>query len=251
DIAQWVRLQLGEGIYDGKRVLSAASIKEMQTPQTVIRLDGERGRLYPDAHFLTYGLGWFLSDYRGRKVVEHGGAIDGMRAEVALMPEEKVGLVILTNLNGTILPHSLMFKIFDFYLNAPARDWSSEFLKSSKELENRAKAAEKKRELERVRGTSPSLPLEKYAGTFQSEMYGETRVALDKEKLVIRFGPNTGDLEHWHYDTFRVTWRDPVRGKGFISFRLNSQGKVETLNVEDLSDFTRVPDSVSKVASTP
>ena len=249
DMAQWVRLQLGEGVYDGKRVLSSASIKEMQTPQTVIRLDGERGRLYPAAHFLTYGLGWFLSDYRGRKVVEHGGAIDGMRAEVALMPEEKVGLVILTNLNGTILPHSLMFKIFDFYLNAPARDWSSEFLKSSKELENRAKAAEKKRESERATGTSPSLPLEKYAGTFQSEMYGETRVALDKEKLVIRLGPNTGDLEHWHYDTFRVTWRDPVRGKGFISFRLNSQGKVETLNVEDLSDFTRVPEPEAKTVT--
>jgi CubicO group peptidase (beta-lactamase class C family) len=250
DMAQWVRLQLGEGIYDGKRVLSTASIKEMQTPQTIIRLDGERGRLYPEAHFLTYGLGWFLSDYRGRKLVEHGGAIDGMRAEVALMPEEKVGLVILTNLHGTILPHALMLKIFDFYLNAPARDWSSEFLKSSKELETRAKTAEKKRESERAKGTSPSLPLEKYAGTFQSEMYGETRVTQEKQKLVIRFGPNfTGDLEHWHYDTFRVTWRDPVHGKRFINFRLNSQGKVETLNVEDLSDFARVPEPESKTVT--
>ena len=252
DMAQWVRLQLGEGVYDGKRVLSAAAIKEMQTPQTVIRLDGPRGRLYPEAHFLNYGLGWFLSDYRGRKLVEHGGAIDGMRAEVALMPEEKVGLVVLTNLHGTILPHALMFKILDFYLNAPPRDWSSEFLKSSKELENQAKAAEKKTESERVKGTSPSLPLEKYAGTFQSEMYGETRVTFEKEKLVIRFGPNfTGDLEHWHYDTFRVTWRDRMRGKGLINFKLNAQGKVEMLNVEDLSDFTRVPEPVSKVASTP
>jgi Domain of unknown function (DUF3471)/Beta-lactamase len=224
----------------------------MQTPQTVIRLDGERGRLYPEAHFLTYGLGWFLSDYRGRKLVEHGGAIDGMRAEVALIPEEKVGLVILTNLNGTILPHALMFKIFDFYLNTPARDWSSEFLKSSKELENQARTAEKKRESERVKDTSPSLPLQKYEGTFQSEMYGEMRVALEKQKLVIRFGPNfTGDLEHWHYDTFRVIWRDPTQGKGFVSFRLNSQGKVETLNVENLSDFTRVPEPVSKVSSAP
>jgi CubicO group peptidase (beta-lactamase class C family) len=252
DMAQWVRLQLGEGVYDGKRVLSSASIKEMQTPQTIIRLEGPRGRLYPEAHFLTYGLGWFLSDYRGRKLVEHGGAIDGMRAEVAFMPEEKVGLVILSNLNGTILPQALMYKIFDFYINAPARDWSSEFLKTSKELENQAKTAEKKMESERVKGTSPSLPLEKYAGTFQSEMYGETRVSFEKQKLTIRFGPNfTGDLEHWHYDTFRVTWRDPMQGKGLVSFHLNMRGKVESVNIENLSEFTRVPESVSKVASTP
>lgn len=247
DMAQWVRLHLGDGVYDGKRLLSAVSIKEMHTPQTVIRLEGPRARLYPEAHFLTYGLGWFLSDYRGRKLVEHGGAIDGMRAEVALIPEEKVGLVILTNLHGTNLPQALMFKILDHYLNAPQRDWSSELLKASKELENQAKTAEKKLESDRVKNTSPSLALEKYAGTFQSDMYGETKVAFENQKLVIRFGPNfTGDLQHWHYDTFRVTWRDPMQGKGMVSFRLNTQGKVDQVNIENLSEFTRVPERDSK-----
>ena len=247
DMAQWVRLQLGDGTYDGKRLLSAVSVKEMQTPQTVIRLEGARGRLYPEAHFLTYGMGWFLSDYRGRKLVEHGGAIDGMRAQVALIPEEKVGLVILTNLHGTNFPVALMFRIFDHYLNAPARDWSSEMLKVTKDLENQAKNAEKKLEAERVKDTSPSLPLEKYAGTFQSDMYGDTKVALENQKLVIRFGPNfTGDLQHWHFDTFRVTWRDPMQGKGMVSFRLNAQGKVDHVNIENLSEFTRVPDQDSK-----
>ena len=247
DMAQWVRLQLGEGTYDGKRLLSAVSIKEMQTPQTIIRLEGPRARLYPEAHFLTYGLGWFLSDYRGRKLVEHGGAIDGMRAQVAFIPEEKVGLVILTNLHGTNFPVALMFRIFDHYLNAPQRDWSSEMLKVTKDLENQAKNAEKKLEADRVKNTSPSLALEKYAGTFQSDMYGDSKVVLENQKLVIRFGPNfTGDLQHWHYDTFRVTWRDPMQGKGMVSFRLNSQGKVDQVNIENLSEFTRVPDRDSK-----
>src|SRR5262245_40952510 len=71
DMAQWVRLQLGGGVYENKRLLSSAVVKEMQTPQTVIRLGGNMERLYPDAHFLSYGMGWFLSDYRGRKIVEH------------------------------------------------------------------------------------------------------------------------------------------------------------------------------------
>ena len=247
DMAQWVRLQLGGGVYQNQRLLSAAALKEMQTPQTIIRLEGIQGSLYPEAHFLTYGLGWFLSDYRGKKVVEHRGAIDGMRAEVAMIPEEKLGLVVLTNLNGTVLPQALMYKIFDFYLNAPQRDWSADMLKVRDKLEEQSKAAEKKAESERVQGTSPSLALDKYAGTFRSEMYGETKVTLENEKLVLQFGPNyTGDLQHWNYDTFRVVWRDPMQGKGFVNFRLSTQGKVEVVNIENLSEFTRVPEPATK-----
>jgi CubicO group peptidase (beta-lactamase class C family) len=251
DMAQWLRMQLGDGVYQNQRLLSAAAIKEMRTPQTIIRIEGPQASLYPEAHFLTYGLGWFLSDYRGRKLIEHGGAIDGMRAEVAMIPEEKVGLVILTNLHGNILPHALMYKIFDFYLNAPQRDWSSELLKVTKTLEDQAKAAEKKAEAERVQGTSPSLALEKYAGTFQSEMYGEAKVELENGKLVIHFGPNfTGDLQHWNYDTFRVVWRDPMEGKGFVNFRLNTQGKVDVVNIEGISEFARLPEPPKKALTS-
>ena len=243
DMAQWLRLNLGQGEYDKKRLVSAASIKAMQTPQSIVGLDGPRGNFYPEAHFLTYGLGWFLSDYRGRKLVEHGGAIDGMRAQVGMIPEEKLGCVILTNLHGTILPHALMYKILDFYLKVPERDWSSEMMKVEKRLEEQGKAAEKKAEAERVKGTSPSLALEKYAGKFESDMYGVAKVALDNQKLVLNFGPNfIGDLEHWHYNTFRVKWRDVMQGKGFVTFKLNAQGKADVMSIENLSEFTRIPE---------
>lgn len=251
DMAQWVRLQLGGGVYEGKRLISSASIKEMQTPQTVIRIEGLNEKLYPQAHFLTYGLGWFLSDYRGRKVVEHGGAIDGMRAQVGMIPEEKLGLVILTNLHGTIFPHALMYRIFDSYLGDPQRDWAADFLKVVKGLEDQGKTAEKKAEGERVQGTSPSLPLEKYSGTYKSEMYGSAKVDLENGKLVTRFGPNyTGDLSHWHYNTFRVTWRDRMQGKSFVNFRLNTQGKIESMNIESISEFTRAADEATKTGIT-
>lgn len=244
DMAQWVRLNLGDGMYEKKRILSAAAVKEMQSPQTVIRIEGQNQRLYPEAHFLNYGLGWFLSDYRGRKLVDHGGAIDGMRAAVGLMPEEKLGVVILTNRNGSVLPHVLMYRVFDAYLNVAAkRDWSTELLAKLKPLEEFAKAAEKKLEADRVKGTSPSLALEKYAGTYQSEMYGEAKFVVKDGKLTSEFGPNfMGDLEHWHYDTFRVVWRDRMEGKGFVNFRLNTKAQPETVTIEGLGEFTRVPD---------
>lgn len=243
DMAQWIRMNLGGGMYENKRVLSAASVKEMQTPQTIIRIEGQNERLYPEAHFLTYGLGWFLSDYRGRKLVEHGGAIDGMRSAVGMLPEEKLGVVILTNRHGSVLPHVLMYRVFDAYLGVAKRDWSAEMFKKFKALEDQAKAAEKKVEAERVKGTSPSLALEKYAGTYQNEMYGEAKFVFKDGKLTSAFGPNfNGDLEHWHYNTFRVVWRDPMEGKGFVNFKLNTKGQADTVAIDGLGEFTRVPD---------
>ena len=244
DMAQWIRMNLGGGMYEKKKVLSAAVVKEMQTPQTIIRIEGNNERLYPEAHFLSYGLGWFLSDFRGRKLVEHGGAIDGMRASVSLMPEEKLGVVILTNRHGSVLPHVLMYRVMDAYLNvADKRDWSAEMLKKFKAVEEQAKAAEKKIEDERAKGTSPSLALEKYAGTYQNEMYGETKFAVKDGKLTSEFGPNfMGELEHWHYNTFRIVWRDRMEGKSFANFRLNARGQLESVMIEGLGEFTRVPD---------
>ena len=251
DMAQWLRLNLGGGMYENKRIISAASVKEMQTPQTVIRIEGQNERLYPEAHFLSYGLGWFLSDFRGRKLVEHGGAIDGMRSEVGMLPEENLGVVVLTNRHGSVLPHVLMYRILDDYLNvAVKRDWSAEILKKFKVLEEQAKAAEKKTEAERVKGTSPSLALEKYAGTYQNEMYGDAKFAFKDGKLTSEFGPNfSGDLEHWHYDTFRVVWRDPMEGRAFVNFKLNAKGQPDTVTIEGIGDFTRVPDKSGKPAS--
>jgi CubicO group peptidase (beta-lactamase class C family) len=247
DLSQWVRLHLGNGKYEGKQVISAAGVKEMSTPQTIIRIEGPMTALYPEAHFLTYGLGWFLSDYRGRKLVEHGGSIDGMRALVAMIPEEKLGVAILTNLSGSVLSIPLAYRVFDAYLGAAPRDWSTEMLKSITTLEEQARAATAKQEAERVAGTKPSLALDKYAGEYRSEMYGDATVAVENGALTLGRGPNfAGKLEHWHYDVFRVTWSDRQMGKQFVSFRLDQKGRAAELTIENFADFSRVPEKAAE-----
>lgn len=242
DMAQWVRLQLGKGKFAGKQVISEAAIKEMQTPQTIIRIEGLYPIMYPDAHFLSYGMGWFLSDFRGRKLVEHGGAIDGMRALVAMIPEKNVGVVILTNLNGTVLPQYLAYRIFDSYLGEQPTDWAADGFKKVKAAEEQAKAAAAKADAARVMGTKPSLELKDYAGKYRSEIYGDVEVKFTDGKLTIGFGPNyDGALEHWNYDTFRVTWKDPVLGKGLIRFDLDTKGKAASLDLGIMGAFKRVP----------
>lgn len=241
DMAQWVRMQLNNGKFGDKQIVSAANIKEMQAPHTIIPLEGLYTTLYSEAHFFSYGMGWFLSDYRGRKMVEHGGAIDGMRAAVAMIPEEKMGVIVLGNLNGSVLPQMLANRIFDMYLvPGKEKDWSGDVLKVFKAAEAQAKAAQQKIEADRAKDTKPSLSPENYAGNYTDEMYGDVKVTFENGKLKVKYGTYfNGTLEHWHYDTFRVKWEDEMQGEGFISFKLNSQGKADLMSVEGLADFKR------------
>ncbi|MEW6208997.1 MAG: DUF3471 domain-containing protein, partial [Acidobacteriota bacterium] len=187
------------------------------------------------------------------KVVQHGGNIDGMSALVAMIPEEKLGVVILTNMNGTILTTALAYKIFDLFLQAPARDWSADLLKLIKAQEGQAAQLEKKQAEERAKDTRPSLPQNKYVGTYTNEMYGEAKVTEENGHLVVSYSAaTTGDLEHWHYDTFQARMRDRQFGKILVSFTINAQGKVESLkfNTPAASDlvFARAPEKASDTA---
>lgn len=237
EMAQWLRLQLGRGTYEGKQLFSRATAREMWTPHIVIPISEQGEKLNPTRHFNTYGLGWFLSDYHGRKVASHGGGLDGMISQVALMPEENLGVVVLSN-SETGLPSLMVNKIFDVFLGVPPRDWSAEALARAKAAKEAEKGEEQKLEAERAKETKPSLALEKYAGSYTGAMYGDAKVALENGKLVLRLAPSpnfVGDLEHWQYDTFRVKWRDTVVypfPKGFVTFTLDARGRIDEMKID-------------------
>jgi CubicO group peptidase (beta-lactamase class C family) len=243
DMAQWVRFQLAGGKVRGKPLLSAAAFDETHSPQTIVPLEGFWRISAQDAHLLTYGMGWFLHDYHGRLIVQHGGNIDGMSALVALMPEEQTGLVVLTNLDQNDLTYALMYRVFDAYLKRPPKDWSASLLKAHRELETQAKQEMKNREASRVSGTKPSLPLEKYAGTYSDTVAGDLAVRQEKSGLVVQYGKLVADLSHWQYDTFQARWRQQRRlGEMYVTFVLGSDGKVQEMRVDDLAKFTRKPE---------
>jgi len=240
DYAQWIRLNLGKGMIEGKRILGEKTIEEMHTPHTIIPLDSLTKVLYPSMHFASYGLGWTLRDYLGRKLIQHDGALDGMRARVTLVPEEKLGFVILLNSSNGQLHGAIGYRILDHYMGAPEKDWNSVQLKLAKESEEKAKAEEKKKEESRAKNTKPSLLLEKYAGTYEHEMYGELKISELSGALVTNFYPAfVGDLKHWQHDAFQVIWKDRNLDKEFFTFTLTSDGKVDMLKWEGLGDFKR------------
>jgi hypothetical protein len=242
DMAKWVRMQLAGGVVGGKPFLRPQTLAETRTPQTILPMS--RDTLFPSIHFTAYGLGWVLQDYLGRQQVWHTGGIDGMLSEVRLVPEEKLGIVVLSNSEGHNMNAAIVYRILDAYLGAPARDWNAIFRAQYKAMEARQAAAEKAVLEARVQGTKPSLAIEKYAGTYTDSLYGESTVALENGRLVLRFGPSfTGDLEHWHHDTFRITWRDLRMGTGFVTFALRSNGKIDRVDVDGITTFRPVAET--------
>jgi CubicO group peptidase (beta-lactamase class C family) len=104
DMAQWLRLQLGRGTYDGKQLISAERLQDTWSRQ--IEIGGGLG----------YGLGWMLGDWQGHRMVEHGGNIDGYAAEVGMLPDDQLGFVLLTNVSVTPLQRESLGIVFDSLL---------------------------------------------------------------------------------------------------------------------------------------
>lgn len=246
EMAQWVRLQLGRGNYAGKQLISPRLVDEMHQAHTVIRVDSAARASNPYTHLQAYGLGWFLQDHRGRLLVHHGGNVDGFTALVGMMPEEKFGVVLLTNMNGTGLPNALMLKLFDLQLEAPPRDWSGEALQRLEAARQRARDAQARAAGQRVANTRPTLPLSAYAGTYTDSLYGDVVVKEEGGKLHLAFGPNwQGTLEHWHFDSFRVQFATPVLPAVPVTFRIGGNGRVELvqLDMAGIAEFRKVPDA--------
>jgi len=237
DVAKWLRLQLGRGKFEGTQIFSEAQSWQMHQPAVLLPISKAASEFNPTRHFNAYGLGWSLWDYHGRKVVSHGGGLDGMISQTAMMPEENLGLVVLTN-SETSVNTIMQNKIFDTMLGVPKRDWSAEIAERAK----RGKIAEteeaKKIEASRVTNTKTSLALKDYAGNYVDQLYGDATVAEENGKLVLRFvqSPNfVADLEHWHYDTFQVRWRPSVAynfPRGFVTFTIDKTGKTDEMKID-------------------
>lgn len=240
DMAQWIRLQLGHGEIRGRRLISDSVIREMHTPQTIVRPTREAQEMFPETHFVAYGLGWSLRDYRGRKLIGHGGVLDGMRTEVLMAPEERLGVVVMANLEGTNLPNAIAYRVIDSYLGRPVRDWSAVYRAAYERARLRADSAEQKVQAERVANTQPRLPLRAYEGTYTDSLYGLVEVREQDNRLVFQMGPHfVGDADHWHFETFRIVWRDRELGRQFATFHIDTRGRISELRLEGIGTFRK------------
>ncbi|MYE15707.1 MAG: serine hydrolase [Gemmatimonadetes bacterium] len=233
-MAQWIRLQLGRGEFEGERLISDEAIGETHTSQMLIRKEGTWALTWPESDFLTYGLGWFLSSYRDVTMISHGGNIDGMTAYVGFVPRRGYGMVILSNLSSANgFSSALAHRIIDRLEEGEGLPWHENMLKVFNEFMDQQRAAAREVEESRAEGTSTTLPVAEYAGTYANDMYGEIAVTEDGGVLSASFGAGYhGSLEHWHYDTFRISWGGGAEPREFLRFEIGTDGKVAVLHAE-------------------
>ena len=236
DLAQWLRLQLGRGTFEGKTVFSERQSRLMWTPHVSFVPSRSSEERNPYVRLSGYGLGWQLCAYRGVMMAHHGGAYDGMVSHTAILPDQQAGVVVLTN-STTGLADALVYKVLDAYLGSDDRDWSTEELKRAREDKRRKIEDQSRADTQRVLNTKPSLPLSNYVGTYGGPMYGDAEVKMENGNLVVVFLPNpelTGDLNHWHFDTFEVKWRTafPWFGRGKVQFLLDNRGQVVEMKID-------------------
>ena len=234
DMAQWLKMQLAGGQVDGQRILSAARAEEMHTAPHALKAEAPPDPRVPRAPISNYGLGWFYNDYAGRKVVEHSGTQTGFVAWVAMMPAERLGLVILANHHRTGLNSALRSWIFDAFLKRPERDWSeavrTDYAGGYQRLLREAKA---QFDAKRPPASHPSRPLSEYAGDYESKLYGLLRVVAKDDKLRLRFGTRfDGGLEHWQNNSFRVMFPNPRLDDWLVTFTVG-ESEVTALRVKE------------------
>jgi CubicO group peptidase (beta-lactamase class C family) len=253
DMTHYLTLQLGDGKYGDKQIVSESNLREMHSPQTAMPEGPPRFNL-PGLGHLSYGLGWVVTSYRGHNLVWHNGGLDGFYALLSMLPDDHLGVVVLTNMPNGETPEVLAYNIYDRLLGLDPLPWFDRF----KDLQAKGKQQEEEEEkngtTDRKAGTHPSHDLAQYAGEYQNPGYGAVKVAVKGDSLELsinKLGPYP--LVHYHYDVFQV----PETSDGFAAgekfqFEMNKKGDIDRFSVEfepTLGEdivFRRAPGKVSQ-----
>ena len=248
DFARWMQVQLALGVLPGAdagRLYSEASAREMWNPQVTVPV-----RSYPapisdiTPQFSGYALGWNVQDYRGVKVVQHGGAVFGVLAFVVLVPERKLGIALQINSEDVEVMRGLGYELLDHYLGFEPRDWVAAFTTWNRERLAEGLAVLQGAGAPARKASRPSLPAAGYAGTYADAWYGTIAITEQDGNLRIDFKQTprmAGALRHWQYDTFRIDWDDASIEPAYATFALDADGKIARITmkaVSPLADFS-------------
>lgn len=239
DMATWLMVQLNNGKIDSIQVIPEKAILAIRRPYSMIALDS---RDKQETHFYLYGLGLVISDRNGKLVYSHGGGVDGFLSSVMFIPEEKVGIVVLTNTDQNNFFQNLTDEIRDAYLGLPYQNYSDKsFEVFKKELyKSKAKIDSLKNVVKLF--NKPSIQIENYVGTYTNEVYGDIAIKLEKNNLNIHFSNHPdliGKLEHLKNDVFLCTYSNPTMGIVEIPFNIDNEKVLGlTLSVADFVEFT-------------
>ena len=245
DMAKWMMVQLDSGrVADGSRLFSPASAKQLWREVTPTPIGDLPPGMEALAHLRPtvsgYALGLGVRDYRGHILRQHTGGLPGYVSKVAMIPDLRLGVVVLTNQESGLAFESIVLRVLDYYIGAKAPDYPAFFQQLRQRNREKLRQEEAKGATSRDSTSGPSLALAKYAGTYRDPWYGDVKISEENGGLAIRFTRTpvlVGDLVHWQHDTFLARWRDrELRADAYATFSLKPDGSVEQLKMVPASD---------------
>lgn len=233
--AHWLMMQLDTGKFEGKQIVPKAAILKTWTPQTIV--SPNKSGLLP-SQFGLYGLGWFVQDYAGRRVISHTGGVDGFVTSTCFVPEERLGILVFTNTDANAFFDALRLQIQDAFLNQPYKNYSELFLKNFGEEDRRERERLANLRAEAARRPTPALPLNAYAGRYENPVYGSTEIKAENGGLVLTFEhhPNLRTvLQPLGENRFLAAYPNPTMGVHPLPFKVEN-GQVVSMDVK-VNDF--------------
>ncbi len=239
DMANWLLVQLNDGKLDGEQLLSGKGVRGIRKPSSILGIDSRDNKA---THFYLYGMGLDISDRDGKLVYAHTGGVNGYLSSLLFVPEEDLGIVVLTNTDQNDFFLNLTDEIRDAFLGLPFQDYSRESLERSKQ--RRLDELKRIDSLKKIVALelSPSLSLKEFTGKYNNKVYGDIEVKAEDGKLNIHFSNHPkliGRLEHMQNDTYLCSYSDPTFGIVEIPFRIENESVTGlTLRVADFVEFT-------------
>jgi CubicO group peptidase (beta-lactamase class C family) len=238
DMANYMIMLLDGGKYLGREVLKPETVSQMYRASMV---DEPGFAELPPISVNTgfhYGLAWGIYYWKNHKILEKGGALDGMRSITVLVPELKLGITVLANMNLTVIPEAIRAYILEQYLGKAEYDIQAEIKDRSEKiaamlnLDGTPKIKNPK---------PPSLDLRGYTGSYENDLYGVFTIVLNEGDLSVLAGPAQykGTLTHVNFDTFLLNWPIVINVPDETTFVINAKGKVTEFITESLGTFKR------------
>jgi CubicO group peptidase (beta-lactamase class C family) len=224
DMTNWVMANVNGGVHNGNTVISPNALSQLHAPTMVMP---EGPQLWDETYDTGYALGWFLESYRGNKVVHHGGNIDGFSALVAFAPKAQIGVVVLTNMNGTMLPTVIAYRAFDELLGLESINWGERYHNFIQAMKGGIKEA-MERKASSAKKVPPSHELEEYAGQYEHPGYGTFTITVENGNLVPDFNGLDLKFEHRHFDVWEAVI-DLFQLSIPIKFEMDEEGNIVAL----------------------
>jgi len=249
DMEHWLRFQLNEGKHGETQLLATEQLIENHIPNIVIpQGDAIPMGKHPEIANWCYGQGWFVGTYRGHRMVQHGGSIDGFMAEVVLLPDEHIAAAVFTNRGSSMAPFIIALTACDRMLSAEKVDWNGRLQKESSDLKAQAEKqlAEMQEAEPAIPGTHASHTLDAYCGRYENPGYGVVTISQVVDALQCTYNDIPSSLTHVHYDIFELNL-ERFEFKTRVSFATGDKGDIESLAVKleptvKALVFTRIPE---------